>query len=118
MTAVRRWFGEGNVPVKVVKLLLFAGVAALLKYASDQGWLRMPIEGRLLAVAAFALAALAFGWRQRRQRRQFALGLQGGAIGVLLLVVFAAFRLYGLLSPGVAFALSVALVAAIGVLAV
>ena len=118
VTAVRRWFGAGNVPVKVGMLVLFAGVAALLKYASDQGWLRLPIEARLLGVAAAALGAGIFAWRQRDQRRQFALALQGGSIGVLLLVVFAAFRLYGVLSPGIAFVLSVALVAAAGVLAV
>ncbi|HET8818719.1 MAG TPA: DUF2339 domain-containing protein [Xanthomonadaceae bacterium] len=117
-TAVRRWFGAGNVPVKVGMLVLFAGVAALLKHASDQGWLRMPIEARLLGVAAAALGALAFAWRQRGQRRQFALAMQGGAVGVLLLVVFAAFRLYGLLSPGLAFGLSIVLVAAAGLLAV
>src|SRR5690606_19528810 len=43
VVAVRRWFATGNVPVKVGMLVLFAGVAALLDYASDQGWLRMPI---------------------------------------------------------------------------
>src|SRR5690606_14642950 len=37
---VHRWFTEGNVPVKVGMLVLFAGVAALLKYATDQGWMR------------------------------------------------------------------------------
>ena len=115
---MRRWFTEGNVPVKVGMLVLFAGVAALLKYASDQGWLRLPIELRLVAVAVAASGALAFAWRQRDQRRHFALGLQGGALGVLLLVVFAAFKLYGLLSPVVAFALSVGLVAATCALAV
>ena len=116
--AIRRWFGEGNVPVKVGMLVLFAGVAALLKYASDQGWLRLPIELRLVAVAVAASVALAFAWGQRHQRRHFALGLQGGALGVLLLVVFAAFKLYGLLPPAVAFALSVGLVAATCALAV
>ena len=39
IVAIKRWFTEGNVPVKVGMLVLFAGVAALLKYASDQGWL-------------------------------------------------------------------------------
>ena len=116
--AIRRWFSEGNVPVKVGMLVLFAGVAALLEYASDQGWMRMPVQVRLAGIAALAVAALGFAWRQRRRRRAFALSLQGGAIGVLLLVVFAAFRLHGLLSPGVAFALSAALVAAAGLLAV
>ena len=115
---VRRWFTEGNVPVKVGVLVLLAGVAALLKYASDQGWLVLPIGLRLAGVSAAALAALAFAWRTRTTRRSFALAVQGGAIGVLLLVVFAAFRMYGLLPAAPAFALSVALVAALGVLAV
>src|SRR5690606_22031111 len=35
--AVQRWFTVGNVPVKIGMLVLFAGVAALLKYASDEG---------------------------------------------------------------------------------
>ncbi|NUO77953.1 MAG: DUF2339 domain-containing protein, partial [Lysobacter sp.] len=116
--AVKRWFTEGNVPVKVGMLVLFAGVAALLKYATDQGWMRFPIELRLTGIALAALAGLVFGWRQRERKRAFALGLQGGAIGVLLLTVFAAFKLYGLIEAGPAFALSIVLVAGAGVLAV
>ncbi|MEP6634303.1 MAG: DUF2339 domain-containing protein, partial [Luteimonas sp.] len=115
---VKHWFTVGNVPVKVGMLVLLAGVAALLKYASDQGWLRMPIEFRLAGIALAAMAALVFGWRQRDSKRAFALALQGGAIGVLLLTVFAAFKLYALLPATAAFALSVALVAGLGVLAV
>ncbi len=116
--AVRRWFSEGNVPVKVGMLVLFAGVAALLKYAADEGWMRFPIELRLAGVALAAMAGLVFGWRQREAKRGFALSLQGGAIGVLLLVVFAAFKLYHLIPAGAAFALSIVLVAGAGVLAV
>lgn len=116
--AVRRWFTEGNMPVKVGVLVFFAGIASLLKYASDQGWMRMPVELRLAGIAASALAALVFGWRQREAKRSFALSLQGGAIGVLLLVIFAAFRFYQFIPAGAAFALSVVLVAGTGVLAV
>ena len=116
--AVQRWFTVGNVPVKIGVLVLFAGVAALLKYAADQGWMVLPPELKLAGVAAAALGALVFAWRQRERKRVFALSLQGGAIGVLLLVVFAAFKLFGLLPAGGAFALSVALVAGAGVLAV
>ncbi|MDX1550675.1 MAG: DUF2339 domain-containing protein, partial [Lysobacter spongiicola] len=115
---VRRWFTEGNVPVKVGMLVLFAGVAALLKHASDQGWMTFPIELRLAGVALAAIAGLVLGWRQRIARRNFALALQGGAVGVLLLVVFAAAKLYGLMPIGAAFGLSVVLVAGLGVLAV
>ncbi|SOD53259.1 Uncharacterized membrane protein [Pseudoxanthomonas wuyuanensis] len=116
--AVKRWFTVGNVPVKIGVLVLFAGVAALLKYASDQGLLVVPIELRLAGIAAAALAALGFAWRKRDSNRIFALSLQGGAIGVLLLTVFAAFKMHGMMPVGAAFALSVVLIAGAGMLAV
>lgn len=115
---IKHWFTEGNVPVKIGMLVLLAGVAALLKYASDQGWLNAPIELRLAAIAAGALGGLVFGWIQRDRRRLFALALQGGAIGVLLLTVFAAFKRYDLIDALPAFAMSVLLIAGMGVLAV
>ena len=118
VAAIKRWFTEGNVPVKVGMLVLFAGVAALLKYASDQGWLHVPIELRLAGIALAAIAALALGWRERGRRRAFGLSLQGGAIGILLMTVFAAFRIYSLLPAGAAFALMLVLIAGTGVLAV
>ena len=115
---VRGWFTEGNVPVKIGMLVLFFGVASLLKYASDQGWVQVPIELRLAAVAAAAIAGLVFAWRQRETRRSFSLSVQGGAIGVLMLVTFAAYKLYGVIPGGAAFGITIALVAGIGVLAV
>jgi len=118
LRAAKRWFTVGNVPVKVGMLVLLAGVAALLKYASDQGWLTLPVELRLAAIVAVALAGLVLGWRKRDSHRGFALSLQGGMIGILLLVVFAAFKRYGLVPAVPAFALSVALVAGAAVLAV
>lgn len=114
---VWRWFTEGNVPVKVGVVVLFAGVGALLKFAASQGWMDFPIELRLAGITAAALAALVFGWRQRTVRRTFALGMQGGAIGVLLMTSFAAWKLYGLMGPGPAFVLWVLLAAAAGLLA-
>jgi uncharacterized membrane protein len=116
--AIKHWFTDGNVPVKIGMLVLLAGVAALLKYASDQGWLNAPIELRLAAIAAAALGGLVFGWVQRDRRRLFALALQGGAIGVLLLTIFAAFKRYDLIDALPAFAMSVLLIAGMGVLAV
>ncbi|KAF1716511.1 hypothetical protein CSC74_09780 [Pseudoxanthomonas yeongjuensis] len=116
--AIKRWFTVGNVPVKIGMLVLLAGVAALLKYASDQGWLTMPIELRLAGISAAALAGLVFGWRQREEKRSFALAVQGGAIGVLLLTVFAAFKMYHLIPAAAAFGISVVLIAGVCVLAV
>lgn len=116
--AVKRWFTVGNVPVKIGMLVLLAGVAALLKYANDQGWLTVPIEIRLAGISAAAIAGLVFGWRQRDEKRAFALALQGGAIGVLLLTVFAAFKRFDLLEAVPAFGITVVLIAGMGVLAV
>ncbi|MDF3983176.1 DUF2339 domain-containing protein [Luteibacter sp. PPL554] len=116
--AIKGWFTEGNVPVKVGMLVLFAGVAAFLKYATDAGLLRVPLPVRLMLVALFAIAGTAFGWFQRDRRRAFALSLQGGSIGVLVMTVFAAYRLYGLIGPLPAFALLVIFVGGLGMLAV
>jgi len=118
LRAIKRWFTVGNVPVKIGVLVLFAGVAALLKYASDQGLFVLPLELRLAAIAAAALAALVFAWRKRESNRAFALSVQGGAIGVLLLTVFAAFRLHTMMPAEMAFGLSIVLVAGAGLLAV
>jgi uncharacterized membrane protein len=116
--AIKRWFTEGNVPVKIGVLVLFLGVGALMKYAAEQGWVHVPIQLRMAGIAAVALAGLIFGWIKRESNRAFALSLQGGAIGMLLLVVFGSFKLFGLIPAGMAFALLVAIVAAGGVMAV
>jgi uncharacterized membrane protein len=115
---VKRWFTEGNVPVKVGVIVSFFGVGALLKYAVDSGWLSVPIEFRLLGIAVAALGALVFAWRKRESHRTFALSLQGGAIGILILTIFAAFRLYALLPGLLAFVLLALVVAGAGLLAV
>ena len=116
--AVKRWFFTGNVPVKLGMLVLFFGVAAALKYAVDQGYFHAPIEVRLAGIAAAALAGLVWGWRNRVARPAFGLSLQGGALGVLLLTVFAAYKLYALMPAGAAFGLVLVLVAGAAALAV
>jgi len=115
---IHRWLTRGNLPVKVGVLVLFVGVAALLRHALDQGWLAIAIEWRLAGVALAALAALVFAWRERHRRRVFALSLQGGAVGVLALVVFAAFQLYDVLPAVLAFSMLVVLTFATAVLSV
>ncbi|MCL2011538.1 MAG: DUF2339 domain-containing protein [Cystobacterineae bacterium] len=115
---LKRWFSEGNVPVKIGILVFLAGVAALLKYAIDQEWIVFPMEFRLASIAALSLGGLVFAWKKRESRRVFALSLQGGCMGVLLLTVFAAYKWYGMLPSFLALALSVALIAGVGILAV
>ncbi len=115
-SAIWRWLTGGNTVVRVGVIVLFFGVAFLLRYAYEH--VHAPIELRLTGVAAGAIALLAFGWRLRERRAGYALALQGGGIGVLYLVVFAAFRLYHLLPPGAAFALLIGVAAFSAVVAV
>ena len=117
VSAVIGWFTQGNLPVKFGVLVLFAGVAAALKYAAEQGYFTVSIEARLSTIALAAIAGLWFGFRQRESRPAFGLSLQGGALGVLLLTVFAAFRYYGLIPAPMALGLVVLLVAGSALLA-
>ncbi|MBI5556676.1 MAG: DUF2339 domain-containing protein [Deltaproteobacteria bacterium] len=101
------YFTGGNVVVRVGIIVLFFGVAFLLKYTAERNLI--PIEFRLLGVSLGGLAILAAGWRLRLSRPGYALILQGGGVGVLYLVIFTAMRLYHLLPPGVAMSLLVGL---------
>ncbi|CAK8721276.1 MAG: putative membrane protein [Candidatus Electronema aureum] len=103
-------FTQGNVVLRVGLLVLFFGVAFLLKYAADRNVI--PIELRLFTVAMGGLALLGFGWLQRQARPGFALLVQGGGIGIMYLTVFAAFKLYHLVPTPLAFGLMLGLVAA------
>ena len=113
---VRGWIFGGNTAARAGVLLLFLGLAFLLRYASER--FSIPIELRYAAVAAAGLVLLAIGWRLREHRRGYGLMLQGAAIGVLYLTIFAALRLDPLISPAACFALLVALVVGSSILAV
>lgn len=117
-SALAKWLFESSWIAKVGIGLVFIGVGALLRFAVKEGWLDFPIELRLAGIAAAALAALAVGWRQREKKRIFALNLQGGAIGVLMMVVFAAYRMYGMITAGPTFAMLLVLVAGTALLAI
>jgi uncharacterized membrane protein len=113
---LREYFTGGNTLVRSGVVVLFFGVAFLLRYLAEHS--HLPIELRLAGVACGALVLLALGWRVRSSRPGYALALQGGAIGVLYLTVFSALRLYMLLSPAAAFALLAALAALCAILAI
>ncbi len=107
--AARDWLLGGNSVVRVGILILFFGVAFLLKYAADNDML--PMEFRVAGVCAGAMALLVLGWRLREKRANYALSLQGAGVGVLYLTVFAATKLYNLVPALAAFPLLVAICA-------
>jgi uncharacterized membrane protein len=113
---IRRFFGGGNLLVRSGVIVLFFGIAFLLRYVAEHT--RMPIEYRLSGVALGGAALLVLGWRLRSSRPGFALSIQGGAVGILYLTVFAAFHLYALMPPVAAFALLTSVAALSALLAV
>ena len=115
LAVLRGFLTDGNLVVRVGILILFIGVAFLLKYAAYYGLIPLPL--RLGGVAIGGGILLALGWRLRWRRRLYALLLQGAGVGVIFLTAFAAVRLFGLLGPLPALVLMVVLVAATVVLA-
>lgn len=112
------WLTLDNWPIKLGMLLLLIGVGAGLRWMAMQGWLTVPMSVRLTGLYLLAGAAVAFGLRQPPEKRAFGLSVQGAAIGVMLMTVYAALRLYGLIEPGPAFGLMLATVVLGVVLAV
>jgi uncharacterized membrane protein len=97
-------------------VLLFLGLAFLLRYATEG--VLVPVEVRYAGVASSAIALLGLGWWLRRRNPGYALMVQGAGIAVLYLTVFAAMRLHPLLEPEAAFALLVAVTLCSAILAV
>ncbi len=114
--SVIAWFKGGNTIVRIAVVLLFIGVAFLLRFAAENSML--PIELRIAAVALGGLALTVVGWRLRESRRGYGLSLQGAGIGIVYLTLFAAFRLYQLVPAGLTFALLAVLAAVSALLAV
>lgn len=106
--AIGRFFTEGNPIVRVGMVVMFFGLSFLAKYAASEGFI--PLELRLAAVAAIALALVILGWKTRAKAGGYGLVLQGGGIAALYLTVFAALKLYSLLPPGASLVLMLVLV--------
>ncbi|WP_454903992.1 DUF2339 domain-containing protein [Variovorax gossypii] len=92
----------GNMLVKLGVLILFLGLAFLLRYTAER--VTVPIELRYAAVALVGAGLLVLGWLLRNKRAGYALILQGAGIGVFYLTTLAAMKLSGLLPAGVGFA--------------
>ena len=104
----------GNTIVKAGVGILFIGLAFLARYASDY----VAVELRLAGIGGVAVALLGLGWRLRTRRPGYAQVLQGGAVAILYLTLFVAFRFYGVLTALPVFAMMVAVAALAAALAV
>ncbi|MET3915044.1 putative membrane protein [Variovorax sp. OAS795] len=106
----------GNMLVKLGVLILFLGLAFLLRYTAER--VTVPIELRYAAVALVGAGLLALGWFLRRKRTGYALILQGAGIGVFYLTTLAAMKVHELLPPTAGFVFLFGVAALSAVLAV
>ncbi|EJN26529.1 putative membrane protein [Pseudomonas sp. GM79] len=116
ISGARNWLFGGNTVLRVGVVLLFLGLAFLLRYATEG--MVVPVELRYAGVAAAALGLLALGWLLRLRNSNYALMLQGTGIAVLYLTVFAAMRLHPLLDPTAALGLLVVVTVFSAILAI
>lgn len=113
---IREYFTGGNTLVRVGIIILIIGVGFLLRYAAEHS--HVPIEFRLSGVALAGIGLLLLGWWLRTKRAGYAMALQGGAVGILYLTVFAGLKIYSVLPAGAAFALLVVVAALSAALAI
>ena len=113
---VSGYFTDGNLFVRIGILVLFFGVAFLLKYAAENS--QIPLEFRFMGAAVGGLGLILFGWKLRRSKAIYGLLLQGAGIGVVYITIFAAFRLADLLPATLTFSLLVLFSAAAVALAI
>lgn len=100
------WFTGGNTLTRIGVVVLFFGVAFLLRFLAEI--VTVPIEAKLAGVALAGGALVVLGAWLARTRQGYGLSLEGAGAGVLYLTIFAAFRLYDVLPAWPAFALLVA----------
>jgi uncharacterized membrane protein len=109
------WLVEGNALARLGTVVLFVGVAFLLKYLY---WLASASTGLRFAVVVLATIALLWiGWRRRDARPRYAQALQACGLGLLYIAAFASSNLLGLLPGWAAFVWLIAVVALAAILA-
>lgn len=113
---LKAWLFGGNLIVKLALLIIFLGVSFGLKLASER--YTVPIEFRLAGIVLADIALLIWAWRIREKRPAISLPVQGTAVAIMMLVTFAAFKIYHLLPSTLAFAMLFVLTAFTCLLAV
>ncbi|MEJ2489361.1 MAG: DUF2339 domain-containing protein [Sulfurovaceae bacterium] len=107
--AIKNFFTQGNVPVKIGGIVFFFGLAFLANYAIEHNV--VTIQMRLGAIALVGMVLLGLGWKFREREGSYGLILQGIGIATLYLVVFVAAKIYLLVDLKVAFGIMFLLVA-------
>ncbi len=115
-TWLRNYFTGGNLLVRIGGVVLFFGLAFLVKYAAEHSIISM--EMRLWGIVLGAVVLMVIGWRLRDREGAYGQVLQGLGVAMLYLVIYGALKFYGLLSLETAFLLMLLVVIIGSVLAV
>ena len=115
-TWLTNYFTGGNLLVRIGGVVLFFGLAFLVKYAAEHSVISM--EVRLWTIALVAVGLMVIGWRLREREGAYGQVLQGLGVAMLYLVIYGASKFYGLLALESAFALMLLVVIIGSVLAV
>ena len=102
-TWLTSYFTGGNLLVRIGGVVLFFGLAFLVKYAAEHSIISM--EVRLWTIALVAIGLMVIGWRLREREGAYGQVLQGLGVAMLYLVIYGASKFYGLLALESAFAL-------------
>ncbi len=113
---IANYFTQGNLLVRIGGVVLFFGLAFLVKYAAEHSIISMQMRLEFIAVAAVALVIT--GWKLREREGAYGQILQGLGIAMLYLVIYAAAKFYAMLPLDTAFALMFMVVVLGSVLAV
>lgn len=116
VTFIREYFTGGNLLVRIGGIILFFGLAFLVKYAAEHSIISMQM--RLWGIALTAVILMILGWRLRDRDDAYGQILQGLGIAMLYLVIYGAAKFYAMLSLDVAFMLMLGVVLLGSVLAV
>ncbi|MDO5687301.1 MAG: DUF2339 domain-containing protein [Neisseria sp.] len=100
-----QWLLRGNPLLKVGMVVLFLGLAFLLRLAAEH--IYVPIGLRYVTVGAAGAGLAALGWVLRDKKPDYALLMQGFGVAVMYLTTLAALKLHPLLPAPFALVLMV-----------
>jgi uncharacterized membrane protein len=116
MRMLSNYFSGGNLLVRIGGVILFFGLAFLVKYAAEHSMIS--IQMRLWGISLTAVALIVVGWRLKDKEGAYGQILQGLGIAILYLVIYGASKFYLLISLESAFVLMFGVVVFGSVLAV
>ena len=108
------WFVRGNPLLKIGVVVLFFGLAFLLRYVGSH----LPLWFKYLAVFGAGIAAALAGEKLHTKNREYGLVLQGFGFGVMYLTALAALKLHRIAPAPMVFAAMLSAVALMAALAV